>query len=105
MSDQAPKQPIVLDTRENRFDKQVIETVIDKDRAERLQTVAKELGGYTVAVIAESGDPYKTIFETDQHRVVTSTVMVVPEDRVIVSMQNTANPNTPTDIAVLWQNL
>lgn len=97
MSDQVEKKPVILDNTQISRDK--VQKLIDKEKAERLRSVAKELGGYIVEVIAKSGDPYRTIYSTeDPFKVISSPVMPVPEGEVIVSMKNIANPNAPKDL-------
>jgi hypothetical protein len=101
---EAPKTPVLLDMRQGTIGSvEAVQTVIDAEQAQRLQAVASELGGFSVGILANAGDPYKTIYETDEGKVVTSTTMQVSEGKVIVSMQNTANPNTPANLSPLWQ--
>lgn len=99
MSDPAEKQPVIIDHTDDLLRGSLeVQVVIAKEKAERLQSVVKELGGYSIAIIAESGDPYQTIYTTDRGHRVTSSVMHVSEGEVIVGIKNTANPNTPTDL-------
>lgn len=100
--DEAPKTPLVLDTRGDAI-REAIETLIDIEKAERLQVVAGEIGGFSVSVIANEGDPYQAIYEADDGRAHTTSPIRVPEGKVIVSMQNTSPAENPTYLSPLWQ--
>lgn len=97
MSDQAEK-PIILDATQR--PRGNVLRLIEKEKAERLQSVAEKLGRYSVEIIRESGDPYQRIYFSIEYpfKVVSTPVMSVAEGEVIVSMKNTANPNAPTDL-------
>lgn len=104
MSDQGEKQPIVLDiAREVSRDSLSIQVVFDRERVERLQLVASQLGGFSVAIVAESGEPYRTRYRTETGLSAVSPVMEVPKDKVIVRMVNISRPQTPTDLSRLFE--
>jgi len=95
--------PVHLDMTDGTL-RDTVDMVISTEEAKRLQTAAKELGGFSISILAEEGDPYRTTYEMNGRRV-TSVVMNVPTEQVIVSMQNVANPNAPADLHELWSRV
>lgn len=78
-------------------------SLVDVQKAERLQMAAANLGGYTVKVVGGQGDLFTLTLDTNERNNVTTKIMEVPQNKVIVSMQNTANPKSQTDLAELLQ--
>lgn len=107
MTEMPEKQPIVVDiTRESKGNMPPgVQSLVDREKVEKLQAVAERLGGFSISVVAEGGDPYQTIFRTDTQRRVLSDVQDVPEGKVIVSIRNTAQPKTPADLSRLYDSL
>jgi len=91
------KLPFTIDQRGFRT---AVDTLMSLERARKIQAAAMQLGGYSVDIVAAAGDPYKVVY--DEAGIETTTAaMIVPDDKVIMSMRNTANPNAPTDISGL----
>jgi len=101
--DAAPRQPVVFDQTTRHRDRTEIRTLADTAIAEQYMLAAKRLGGYTVSVLAEAGDTYTVLHEEDYR--VRAAEYKVPEGKVIVEMQNTADPNNPSNMSGLYKSL
>lgn len=99
------KAPITIDTRlqvDNTDVRPAVEMIISAEEAEKLQGVAEKIGGYTVKITAEAGDPYKVIYNLSEFEggreeefgymsdqpPLTSEVMPVPAGRVAVRIED-----------------
>ncbi len=98
-------EPFELDTTEQSADRlKQIRGLFDAEYAERLIKAAEELGGFSVKVFARAGDHYTTLHELDG-RLVASSPIPVPDNRVILGISNTGNPEQPTDLGPLYSFL
>lgn len=107
--DTEPKQPVVVDMRSsflnNDIDKTSVQMLVEKEKADAIQVAAEKLGTFAVKILAEEGDPFVIIRDTENQKGITSPEAPVPANKVILDMRNTVNPHAPTDLAGLWHSL
>jgi hypothetical protein len=92
------KLPLIIDQRDFRTS---VDALMSLERAQKIEAVAARVGGYSVGIVAASGDPYRVVYDDEAGAERTTAAMIVPDGKVIMSMRNITNPNAPTDISGL----
>jgi predicted ATPase len=106
MNDPGEKKPVILYTRRGLLDSsplnaEAVVRLIDVDKAEELQSVAKDLGSIAVTIVARSGDLFQRISSTEKEFGDVRPVEEVPEGKVIVRIWDEANPSNSIDVSRL----